>query len=376
MAISAIGGVNPPFPMSVGERKIDSEPEVVTDQVKPAGDDDVIRSADGRYFRKIRIPQRSIHKRIEAAEDASVKYMVKELDNLLSRNPEFRVMNQEKYDQLKLKIDEHVENSDYRAAEADIRAFFGKAEGGLASDVEQIMEQADKTFWLSIAGSFKVLMLESEADSILDGSEVDRSLRELIQNARGHTEEQAGAPADGGNLEATVELLQENAREGAVDKLKNAGRNRYSEDAASILRHGFDAVREGLTGSIEEMITPLEKMSRGPGLEKELSNGKRLGGIAERYADMRQTFTGSLDEQVGEEAIVELEEVRPEELGVANEAQVAMEQYADELVKMDESLLPENAVGAVEAAEAYVNTQMIDSVIEESEKPEKIDEKV
>lgn len=214
-------------------------------------------------------------------------------------------------------IDEAVANQDYTKAEKLVADFFSKGSDKLQQKLTTVLDSADQAFWDTLEAEFtRKHKLKSEADSIVSGEAIERSLEEVLAKVREGVEKKNVKFQDQKEFKQEVQSYYSSAVNGAKGKLKNAGQNLYTEDAQSVLLSAYSFMKVQCFG--DHMLEPeepqlssvaggLTKDQYRQALDGELDDLESKNKFSNRFGRMGKDFIDGLKDELKEEHIVFLD---------------------------------------------------------------------
>ncbi|WP_319543024.1 hypothetical protein [uncultured Pseudodesulfovibrio sp.] len=232
----------------------------------------------------------------------------------------------EKVDGFLKQLDEAIENQDYKAAQKTVKQFFGAGSEKVRDELAMVMKTADGAFWHSLDEQFNYKMkLKGEAENIISGKEFERTLGDVLGLVRRSVEKDNPPMEDSEEFNITVNTLFDQAVDHAKGKLKNAGRNNYSESGESVLGAATTYMRDTITGDdLMDRYDPSAPFALSSNVkayhnrildeQNELKEMESTSQFTDRYNAMGDDFLNTLKETLGNEEIVVLEKVKADEV--------------------------------------------------------------
>ncbi|BDQ35962.1 hypothetical protein SYK_03220 [Pseudodesulfovibrio nedwellii] len=223
-------------------------------------------------------------------------------------------------------LDEAIENQDYKTARKTVEQFFSAGSEKISDELAMVMETADGAFWHSLDEQFNYKMkLKGEAQNIISGVEFERTLGDVLGFVRKSVEKENPPISETDEFEATVDTLFDQAVDHTRGKLKNAGRNKYSENGESVLGAAISFMRDHITGDdLMDQYNPSAPFAmsfntkayheRVLDEQKELNEMESISQFTDRYDKMGEDFLNTLKETLGNEEIVVMEKVKANEV--------------------------------------------------------------
>lgn len=223
-------------------------------------------------------------------------------------------------------LDKAIENQDYKTARRTVEQFFSAGSEKISDELAMVMETADGVFWHSIDEQFNYKMkLKGEAQNIISGTEFERTLGDVLGIVRKSVEKDNPPMQETDEFETTVDTLFDQAVDHAQGKLKNAGRNKYSENGESVLGAATSFMRDHITGDdLMDKYNPSTSFAmsfnakayheRVLDEQKELKEMESTSQFTDRYDKMGEDFLKKLKETLGNEEIVIMEKVKADEV--------------------------------------------------------------
>ncbi|WP_319466514.1 hypothetical protein [uncultured Pseudodesulfovibrio sp.] len=231
----------------------------------------------------------------------------------------------EEVDNFLQELNEVIENQDYRKAQGLVQDFFSAGSRKTREKLANVLEEADSAFWGTLDKCFDWRKkLKSEAESIMADEKVGRSLHDVLKKVRDSVEEKNPPMGSMDSFVRKVDGHFVNAVEQAGEKLKNAGRNRYSEDAQSVLSSATSYLKDNVTGEDDLMeryqpSAPWAMSSQVEAYHKrvldeeaELDEMEATSSFTGRYGKMGKDFLKGLKDELQGDRIVNLEKEKVE----------------------------------------------------------------
>lgn len=262
-------------------------------------------AATAAYSRDVELQQVAwddIRQGIEKAEQRASVNMVESLDAYLGENAEARAAGRttDEYNAFRETLDTAVDNGNYRHARELAQRFYDDGSGSFGRQMDKIMSEADRTFAEEVRQSFAGYRLDGNGNGTQGG------LHGLIQSSLNAAFRKNDRPHGMEQWTEKLEGMREKALDHGLDKLGNAGRNLYTENAESVLAATSDHLRRQLAGD-QSVVAELDQQQDES--QTGLNYGDTIGGLAARYDDLRNDFLSELQHRLGGRTIVEVVEV-------------------------------------------------------------------
>ncbi|WP_432735012.1 hypothetical protein [Maridesulfovibrio sp. FT414] len=238
---------------------------------------------------------------VEKAINASSRYLHDGLVDIFTGGEKLLAGKSEhEYEQHIDELSEAIKGQDYKRAEKLIDRFFGGSTDKIVSRVKSLASEAENKFWKGIDDSLKYLEAnKNEYDLEFNGRlykniSIKDIARLAVDQAKGEVDKFSEQDFSG-----LIGSIRKEAVANAKDNLKNAGRNRYSEDAASVTASAADFSRNLVFNTddinIKEDDTELADIYALK--EGENINQEQIDRIKHRNTRKTDTFSGYMRER-------------------------------------------------------------------------------
>ncbi len=263
----------------------------------------------------------SVHDFVNDAEKSALQTLSDGVDEMLDADDLKSIVGftDVEIDAFLGKLNESINNQHYEEAQGLVKDFFSAGSGKVREGLATVLENADSAFWNSLDKSFtRKLKLKSEADSIMAGGKIDRSLEEVLKNVRNEVERKNPSMGSMDDFKKGVDHHFGQAVDKAKENLLNAGRNLYTEDAESILSSATSYMKDRITGdelmdrydpSVPFAMASQSEAHREYVLDKsyELDELESTSSFTDRYDAMGKDFLDGLKRELQGEDIVILD---------------------------------------------------------------------
>lgn len=296
---------------------------------------------------------------LKDAERNAAVAVVEGLDSYLRDSAEAKVAGRTgaEYESFRSRLDDAVDNGNYRKARDLVGNFYSGSTSTFRRELENIMDDADNVFADGIRAAFSGFKLEVEAKGQATGDQ-DR-LTSIIRGALDAARVKNPTPASMEDWESSINTMRSQSIEHGLGTLRNAGRNLYTENAQSVLAATADDLRDRLAGS-QATVNELDRLSENGA---DLSYGSQVGGLADRYGQLRSDFLRELHSRLGGRQIVEAvnpgepaqeaQAFQPESLQLQAEQMTVLQQTRELSDKWTEDAFDGEKKGDRKAYETY-----------------------
>lgn len=296
---------------------------------------------------------------LKEAEANAAATIVDELDSYMRDSAEAKVAGrtQAEYQSFRSRLDDAVNDGNYRKARELVGDFYSGGTATFRRELENIMEEADNAFAAGVRNAFSGYKLESEARGQATGDH-DR-LSFIVASALDAAKARNPSPASMEDWEQSIATMRTESIQHGLGKLHDAGRNLYTENAQSVLAATADRFRDNLAGS-KSTLNELDRQSESG---RDVSYGSEVGGLGERYGQLRSEFLRELHGRLGGRNIVEVvdpnepaqeaQQPQPESLQLQAEQMTILQQTKAVSDKWTEEAMDGDSKGDRKAYEAY-----------------------